>query len=133
MTKVFKHLKVSIVPIILVIVLLFLQAYCDLALPQYMSNIVNVGIQQGGITSVIPEKIADKDLQKLELFMDAKEISTITNSYEKDGNIYTLKSDLKKSETKTLESAFLDAELICTMIDMAQNSNVNAENSAYES
>lgn len=133
MTKVFKHLKVSIVPIILVIVLLFLQAYCDLALPQYMSNIVNVGIQQGGITSVIPEKIADKDLQKLELFMDAKEISTITNSYEKDGNIYTLKSDLKKSETKTLESAFLDAELICTMIDMAQNSNVSAENSAYES
>ena len=49
-----------------------------------MSNIVNVGIQQGGITSVIPEKIADKDLQKLELFMDAKEISTITNSYEKE-------------------------------------------------
>lgn len=132
MTKVFKHLKVSAVPIVLVIMLLFLQAYCDLALPQYMSNIVNVGIQQGGVDSVIPEKITEEDLQKLELFMDAEERTIVTDSYEKNGDIYALKSNLKEATTESLESAFLDAELICTMIDMAQNSQVSTENSAYE-
>ena len=133
MTKVIKHLKVSAVPIILVIILLFLQAYCDLALPQYMSNIVNVGIQQGGVESVIPQKITTKDLEKLTLFMTADEVNTVTKSYTKDGDIYTLNSNLNKDTTDNLESAFLDAELVCTMIDMAQSGQISADNSAYNS
>ena len=133
MTKVIKHLKVSAVPIILVIILLFLQAYCDLALPQYMSNIVNVGIQQGGVESVIPQKITTEDLEKLTLFMTADEVTTVTKSYTKDGDIYTLNSNLNKDTTDNLESAFLDAELVCTMIDMAQSGQISADNSAYNS
>lgn len=133
MTKVIKHLKVSAVPIILVIILLFLQAYCDLALPQYMSNIVNVGIQQGGVESVIPQKITTKDLEKLTLFMTADEVNTVTKSYTKNGDIYTLNSNLNKDTTDNLESAFLDAELVCTMIDMAQSGQISADNSAYNS
>lgn len=133
MGKVIKHLKVSIVPILLVIILLFLQAYCDLALPQYMSNIVNVGIQQGGIDSVIPEKITEEDLTKLMLFMDEEEISATKNSYTKNGNIYTLNSNLDEDTAKELESALMDAELICTMINMAQQGEIDKENSAYQS
>ncbi len=131
MRNVLKHLKVSTVPIIIVIMLLFLQAYCDLALPQYMSNIVNVGIQQGGVESVVPEKITEDDFEKLSLFMDTEEIKTVTENYTKDGNIYTLKDNLNESTISNLESAFLDAELVCTMIDMAQNSEISTENEAY--
>ncbi|NFI67903.1 ABC transporter ATP-binding protein, partial [Clostridium botulinum] len=48
MLKIIKHLKPFIASILLVLGLLFVQAVCDLSLPDYMSNIVNVGIQQGG-------------------------------------------------------------------------------------
>ena len=47
--KFLKHFKPAILPMIFVVILLVIQAYCDLSLPAYMSNIVNVGIQQGGI------------------------------------------------------------------------------------
>lgn len=52
-----KYLKRSAGYIVLIIALLFLQAYCDLSLPNYTSNIINVGIQQNGIEDSVPEKI----------------------------------------------------------------------------
>ena len=52
-----KYLKKSAGYVVLIIALLFLQAYCDLSLPDYSSKIVNVGIQQSGIEDSVPEKI----------------------------------------------------------------------------
>ena len=57
MIKLMKYLKKSAGYIVLIIGLLFLQAYCDLSLPDYTSKIINVGIQQGGIPDGVPEKM----------------------------------------------------------------------------
>ncbi len=57
MIKLLKYLKKSAVYILFIVLLLFLQAYCDLSLPDYTSRIVNVGIQQQGIEDGVPDKI----------------------------------------------------------------------------
>ena len=70
MIKILKHLKKYWVSVLLVIGLLFLQANCDLALPEYTSRIVNVGIQQGGIDTNTPNVIRSSSLEHSFLFMD---------------------------------------------------------------
>ncbi len=68
MLKIIKHLKPFIASIILVLGLLFVQAVCDLSLPDYMSNIVNVGIQQGGVENAVPKVIRKSELDKIKVF-----------------------------------------------------------------
>lgn len=133
MLKVLKYLKKSIIPIIFVVLLLLVQAYCDLALPQYMSNIVNVGIQQGGVTSVIPEKITSEDMENLQLFMSEDDISLVNENYKKNNNIFTLKSGIKEKTSEQLEDAFINPELISTLINMAESGEIDADNDAYQS
>lgn len=60
MRKLFKHLKPYAATIAAIVVILIVQAYCDLSLPSYTSDIVNVGIQQGGIDEKIPDAIAEE-------------------------------------------------------------------------
>ena len=70
MIKLMKYLKRSAGYVVLIVLLLFLQAYCDLSLPDYTSKIVNVGIQQQGIEDGVPEKIRVSTMDSLRLFMD---------------------------------------------------------------
>lgn len=67
MIKLMKYLKKSAGYIVLIIALLFLQAYCDLSLPDYTSKIINVGIQQKGIEDSVPDKLRDSTLQNLQI------------------------------------------------------------------
>ena len=83
MLKVFKYLKSSIFSVLAVILLLFVQAYLDLTLPDYTSKIVNVGVQQGGIENAAIETIGEDTLNKLVLFMDTDDKKYILNHYEK--------------------------------------------------
>ena len=69
MRKLFKHLKPYAATIAAIVVILIVQAYCDLSLPSYTSDIVNVGIQQGGIDEKIPDAIAEEEMNKLLLFV----------------------------------------------------------------
>ena len=71
MIRLFKYLKPYLLNIILVVALLFLQANADLALPDYMSKIVNIGIQQSGIPDSIPQIVRKDQLDKAFLFMNA--------------------------------------------------------------
>jgi len=64
-----------------IIGLLIVQAVCDLSLPDYTSNIVNVGIQQGGVENVTPEAIRKSELEKLELFISEEDQIDIKNNY----------------------------------------------------
>ena len=73
MIKLMKYLKRSAGYIVLIIALLFLQAYCDLSLPNYTSNIINVGIQQNGIEDSVPDKIRKTSMESLKLFMDEED------------------------------------------------------------
>ena len=81
MSKLIKYLKPFTAPILAVIVLLFAQAMFDLSLPDYMSNIVNVGIQQGGIENAVPEVIGQSEFDRLKLFMSKDEIKKVEDSY----------------------------------------------------
>ncbi|MGL4910887.1 MAG: ABC transporter ATP-binding protein [Romboutsia sp.] len=81
MFKIFKYLKPFIVSIIAVVVLLVVQAVCDLSLPDYTSNIVNVGIQQSGIENAVPSVIRESELNKVILFMDDSEKENVKESY----------------------------------------------------
>lgn len=81
MFKLIKYLKKSTVPILAIIVLLVIQAVCDLSLPDYTSNIVNVGIQQEGIKDAVPEQIRKSELDKILLFVSADDKKEVLDNY----------------------------------------------------
>jgi len=81
MLRIFRYLKPYTLSIIAVLGLLFVQAMGELALPNYMSDIVNVGIQQGGIESAVPEAIRATQLEKMVLFMSEEEKTAVQDAY----------------------------------------------------
>lgn len=90
MIKILKHLGKSAIWIPVILVLLIIQAYCDLALPQYTSDIVDIGIQQGGIESAAVETIRDESFQKLLLFDKSGLLAKYY--YKEDGKNYTVQN-----------------------------------------
>ncbi len=86
MLKLAKFMKPFLVSLIIAIVLLFVQAMTDLALPDYMSDIVNKGIQQGGVDSAVPEVLRQSDMNRLMLFWDSSSQDKVLNSYELIGS-----------------------------------------------
>ncbi|WP_461811910.1 ABC transporter ATP-binding protein [Faecalimonas sp.] len=97
MKNILKFLKPHIVSVVAIVAVLVLQAYCDLSLPGYTSDIVNVGIQQGGIDEHIPEKITKTDLHNLFLFMTKEDIETVQKAYKEEKDYYILK-EIKHTE-----------------------------------
>lgn len=106
MLKLMKYLKKSVGSIVLIIGLLFLQAYCDLSLPDYTSKIINVGIQQKGIEDGVPEKIRESSLENLQLFMNQEDKTEISNAYKQEDGIYVLHDDITKEERENLNEIF---------------------------
>ena len=96
MIKLMKYLKRSAGYIVLIIALLFLQAYCDLSLPNYTSNIINVGIQQNGIEDSVPEKIRKTSMDSLKLFMEEDDAKTVDGFYEEEGDDLVLKDKMNR-------------------------------------
>jgi ATP-binding cassette subfamily B multidrug efflux pump len=82
MLKVVRHLKPFTFSIILIFGLLFGQAMADLALPGYMADIVNVGIQQSGVENAVPKVIRASEYEKLALFMTADQQAQVLADYE---------------------------------------------------
>ena len=82
MTKLAKYLKPFLWGLLFAVLLLFGQAMADLSLPDYMSDIVNVGIQQGGIETAAPEAVSAKGLDLIKLFMTAQQREEIERDYE---------------------------------------------------
>lgn len=81
MARIFKYLKDSKLAVVAIVLLLVIQASCDLALPQYTSNIVDIGIQQGGIENVAPDEMRADTLENLCLFLDNSQEETVRNAY----------------------------------------------------
>lgn len=104
MIKLMKYLKKSAGYIVLIVGLLFLQAYCDLSLPDYTSKIINVGIQQKGIEDGVPEKMRRSTMESLELFMEDDEKELVSGSYILDGDKYILKSSVSGEEREELNA-----------------------------
>lgn len=97
MLKIFSYLKNSKAMVLAIILLLIVQAGCDLSLPQYTSDIVDIGIQQGGIERAVPEKMRKETYENLCLFMTEDEIQQVAPYYSEDaeGN-YVLNTEDKE-------------------------------------
>ena len=107
MRKLFQFLKPYAPRVLLILCVLVVQAYCDLSLPTYTSNIVNVGIQQSGIDEKIPENISEEEMNRLLLFVSEDDRQDIQDAYEKssesfdyDGEVLTLKDSVKSDNEK---------------------------------
>lgn len=81
MVKLAKYLKPFAGLIIAAVLLLFVQAMADLALPDYMSDIVNKGIQQGGIVNAVPDAVRESQMNRLTIFMNEDDKSEILKNY----------------------------------------------------
>lgn len=81
MLKLVKYLKKSVPAIVLIVLLLVVQAMCDLSLPDFTARIVDVGIQQGGVENAVPQYIRKSEMEKLFLFMSQEEQETVLEHY----------------------------------------------------
>lgn len=137
MTRLARYLKPFTLLILLAVVLLFTQAMADLSLPDYLSRIVNNGIQQGGVESPIPQAIRESEMNKVVLFMSDTDKQTTLDSYTlvKTGSpdydkyvaqyptlakepIYVLNS-LTQAETDTLKPIISKGLLVVSGIEQA--------------
>lgn len=116
MLKLAHYLKKSIGFIFLIIVFLFLQAYCDLALPGYTSNIVNIGISQEGVEDAVPTTIRSQSLEKLMLFLSQEEQDKIKECYTLQKDRWEL-NKVTKEERQELNDIFVPAMSMVAMLD----------------
>lgn len=108
MKNLFKYAAEHWKSLIAIIVILFIQAYCDLSLPAYTSDIVNVGIQQGGIEDQIPEAVSAEEMGKLLLFVPEEEQKTVLDAYDTDSSTYDKEAYVLKDSVSENEEQMED-------------------------
>ena len=132
MTKIFKQLARHWAVCLVVFALLFVQAYCDLALPDYTSKIVDTGIQQGGIENPLPQTVRQSTLDTLSLLMSEEDAQKLQNAYQyylQDDGVLQLRSDLTEDERTALEDAVTTPDIVLYMA-AAQAANTPAGQSS---
>ena len=125
MTKLARYLKPFVVPILVVIGLLFMQAYCELTLPDYMQNIVNIGIQNNGIEHGVYEQVRESTLEPFLMVATEDQKELIENSY-------TLVTPDEASELQLDEIPVLKDENVYVLNDISDESFTELENSFAE-
>lgn len=107
MKNLFKFMGTYWKAMIAILAVLVVQAYCDLSLPGYTSDIVNIGIQQGGVGEKIPDAVTEDDMEKLLLFVgsgdaqkirEAYQLKETDTGYDYEGAVYVLRDSVKESE-----------------------------------
>ena len=115
MLKMLKYMKKSVGWILLIIVLLFVQAYSDLALPEYTSRIVDTGIQQKGIPDAVPDRIRETTLTGLTMLMDQEDASQVLDAYtDAEDGVCQLK-DISDSRREELNDSMGLAMMVSMM------------------
>ena len=108
MKNLFKYAASYWKAMIAILLILVVQAYCDLSLPAYTSDIVNVGIQQGGIEDEVPRQIATEEMEKLLLFVSEDDQQTVMDAYTEDNTSYKKEAYVLKDsvaeEENTMEN-----------------------------
>ena len=124
MLKIMKYLKKSAVSVVAIIILLLVQALCDISLPDYTSKIVNIGIQQGGIENAVPEVIKENELKRLLMFVDNDDKDTVEDAYTlvKSGNTSDEKYDEYVEKYPKLET---ENVYVLKEIDKEKNEKLN--------
>ncbi len=131
MGKLFKYWKEHIGIILVIIALLVVQAYCDLALPSYTSDIVDVGITNGGIENVAPEKMSAETYENICLFLSDDEIEVVNKYYKlNDKGIYKLTTDNQKNIDKLNDILGIPIVMISGM-ESKQDGSLEQMKAAY--
>ena len=110
MSKIFKNMLPYWKAVIIIIALLVVQAWCDLSLPSYTSDIIDVGIQNNGVEHVVPEKMTADEFDTAQFIMTDEETNTWKDIYEKKDDLYVLK------ELSNKELDDIDDELTLPLI-----------------
>lgn len=110
--------------VIIIMALLFLQAFCDLSLPQYTSDIIDNGIQNGGVSHSMPESITKEEYETAKIFMTDEELDIWESSYDynNETGIYNLNVKSEKKLDK------YDDIMSMTLIMNNQMSSVTEDN-----
>ena len=131
MKKLFGFLKPYALQVVVIICVLMVQAYCDLSLPAYTSDIVNVGIQQSGIDEKVPEALAGEDLNLILAFVPEEDRAEVADAYEESsdsydyaGTVMTLKEQVKEDDSR-LEELSDQMGLPMVMAMAAEESGIN--------
>lgn len=96
MGKIFKNMLPYWKAVIIIIALLFVQAWCDLSLPSYTSDIIDVGIQNSGVEHIVPEKLTKSEFKTAQFIMTDDEADLWKGLYKADGEFYKLKDKSSK-------------------------------------
>ncbi|QCP36207.1 ABC transporter ATP-binding protein [Anaerostipes rhamnosivorans] len=141
MLKIFRYLKKAYIPIACIVLLLCVQVSCELTIPTYTSDIVNVGIQQGGIEDAVPDAMREETMQALVGMMKQKDADKVKDAYElytkdqvkhsdydsyKKGRLY-VKKNISKKEREELDRV-LSKPMLMLEMKMMQQSGQSKEN-----
>lgn len=119
MLHIFGYLKRSWKSVVLIFMLLIFQASCDLTLPQFTSNLVDIGIQQNGIAHAAPAEMRDTTMEDLSLFLTDEEQALVSSCYEQSGDRWVRTTD----DEKTLEQLDEAMSMPMVMLDTIQSSD----------
>ena len=121
MRKIASYLRRFFLPVLGIVVLLVIQAVCDLSLPDYTSKIVNVGIQQGGIENPAPEQIRQSEMEKLLLLVPEESRDAVLEKYtlntEKDPAVYEQKRLSGKEQEEGMEAQGISLDQVMDELD----------------
>lgn len=125
MLKMFHYMKERWYYLAMIIALLFVQAFCDLSLPDYTSKIVNVGIQQKGVEDGVPDTIRLESMERLELFMKDEDIEFVQEQYTAEEENYVLK-DITEQDREKLNEILGIPELVVSQLQEDSSEEVAA-------
>ena len=125
MLNIFRHLFKHWVTILAVVALLLVQANCDLALPGYTSDIVDVGLQQGGVSSALPDTVRQSTLDALKVLLDDSDAAALEAAYgpADESGVRTLASDLSEEDRTALADALTVPDVALYMAAAAQSAS----------
>lgn len=140
MLKAFRYLKPYWMSVVAVVALIFAQVQCELALPDYMSDIVSYGIQYNGITSDVPEAMSEETLEHMAYFMSDEDYETVKDAYELseevsitgktytvNNAVYALKDDADASLKSVVDTPYLIVSMLGNEDAMKQMGIDNAD------
>lgn len=128
----FKNFKGHMPMVFTIIAFLFIQAMCDLSLPDYTASLIDTGINNSGIEYATPEKISEESYQGIVMWMTDKEKSKWESAYKKQSNgNYKLK-DKSKENMEKLDKTFSEPILVYSMISQTQDKKNNNENAGQD-
>ncbi len=127
MIKIFKNMVPYWHMILVILALLTVQAFCDLSLPQYTSDIIDTGIINGGISHVLPEKITTEQFRNAAFFMTEKEKDAWEQAYEKESETIYKRIVSEEETLDQLDELLLMPLLFSSRTDSMRNSAQDGE------